>query len=639
MNKPVIQSTLSRLDEPDAILSDDIEHRLSDYLSKEESDLSLVGEILSLSYQGIPDAIRTLMNWASAFSCDPDALLLEATETAALNLEPKFIPRIDIALSRSDYFIPEVSALCTSVRWKLFFDAMAERHPTSILTSALKREHQLIAAGVNRAFLDSPEAFCIEFSQMLTTFVSGEATLRNNTTTAEFFKKASVLCGYNESVTKISLGILANLSREAHSPATRLFYRRLAYHIRQEAISSILEIGSLSKGRHAIRTVQEKSRESAMMHVSKLMVIADCTAIDTSIRTKLIDAILMVILSTKDVGANRNVRKMDEEVNMVTHVFALLIGQMMAGGATIGDKMQLPADVRLNPITFQEKAVLIRMLCHKEVLDELLMAAFSTMRRPEPEANLNAAKKRCLCILLAFAATFVEMEESTVVEKLREPVECQKMCSVVSQMFQKLEVVVSTCENLKPGTARFILMKSIDTLVSAARDRFASRGILIWARECLKGGSNLRELRVTSPLHLSFLAMAADKHMALRPAVVDTICEAMIRDYPDLVSTDVADLQSRFISCLLSFLRFNMGFLIADAFVKKLVDAKCVDLSHIRRFVYETLRCVTTPFSKEFSTSMIRLIGHPRLASAIKEGELAKVVTKFRNQVDQDVVL
>lgn len=489
---------------------------------------------------------------------------------------------------------------------------MSERHPDSVLSNAMKREKLLTAAAVRKSSLENPDAFCKEFSNL--TSLTEEIVDEHSSSSSDLFKRVSVLCAFDESVTKTALYLLARLSREAQNVLSRQFYRRLAQHVRKEAVATISDIRRLSDLDVMRGPPRHLLREVSTMHVAKLMVIADCTAVDVCMRASLVDALLTVIMSSKDVGSLRTVRRIDDEISIVTHVFALLIGPLSVGGAPIGCKDLVPPDIRLNPITFVEKAVLIRTLCHDEVLDELFKASFSALRRPAPEDNLNPSKKRCLCILLAFTATFVEMEEQAVLEKIRDIDECKKLCTQVGTMLEKLELVVNMCEHLKPGSPRFMVTEGVDTLVTATRDPFAARGVLIWATECLQRGSNLRDLRVTATAHLAFLAMIADMHVALRPAVVETIGRAMVREYPGLVNTEVADLQARFMTCLLGFIRYNMGYLIADAFVRYVADDTSVDLSHLRRFVYETLRCVKPPFSKKFADCMLRLIAHPRLA-------------------------
>lgn len=633
-----MQSTVSSLDEQDAILSDDIESRLSNYLSKPDSNMSLIGEILSQSYHGTPDVITTLLEWTSVFTDKPMLLLRQSTEMAVRDLEQSFIPQINDALHRSNFSLPEVSAMCASTKWKDFFSEMGERHPDSVLTNAMQRENLLATAAVSKSSLEGPISFCKAFSDLLESSVGSKATVDHTANSNDFFKRVSVLCAYDESATKTALYLLARLSREADTILLRHFYRRLAQHIRKEAVNAIIDIRRLSsKGlSHPIRRL---TRQDATKHIAKLMLMAECTAIDVGIRQTLIDSILTVILNTKDVGDHRTAESMEDEVNMVTHIFALLIGPLQAGNIPIGNKEFVPQDIRLNPLIFNEKAMLIRFLCHEEVLEGLFNAAFSTSRRPSPGENMNAAKKRCLCILLAFAGTFIEIEERVLGDKLRDPIECRKLVETTGMLFGKIEIVVSTCENLKPGSPRFLLNEALEVIVTASRDLFVSRGVLIWAKECLHGGPNLRDLRVTAPAHLAILSMIADKHIALRTDVVSAIGEAMVRDYPGLVNTEVADLQSKYMTCLLGFIRFGMGHLIADAFVSYMADNTSVDLSHLRRFVFETLRSVKPPFSKSFAGCMQSLIAHPRLKSAVKEANMAKAIANFRSGIDHDIIL
>lgn len=632
MRRVVLRSQLPApgLEEVDAILSEDAEVRLKRFIKNENQDLLNAGERFSESYRGIPDCIRTLLLWMSDLIDDDFSLLHQATEGALENLEARFVTLMNGKLSRSDSSLPEITTICTSTQWNAFFTGMTKRHPNSLLRNALKREKKLAEVAIHKASLADPNAFSDEFSKMLISVV-GDHRLDEDVVHEETFKRLSALCVYDENVTQTALYLLAKLSRQAHNELSRLFYRRVSQHVRQEAVAVIVDVQRISSENSILRGTGRLSQRDATRHVCRLMMMADCSAVDVPFRFDLVDAVLIVCMSTLDVGDFRTAEPIDVQVNMVTIAYSVLIGFIAFPGVMIDDKNVSP---ELDVDGVHEKAVFIRMLCYNEVLDNLFNAAFNTERRPSPVDNLNASKKRCLCILLSFAMTFIEREEHEIVAQLESETECRKLRTLVSQLFQKIELVVTTCETLKPGTPKYCLKdEALNTLLSASRDRFIARGILIWATDCLKGRSGDRHLKVTATAHLAFLAMLAEKHLALRPAVVDAIGQAMVRKYPDLVYTEVAEMQSIFMTCLLSLIGYNMGDLIADAFVKYIADDTSVDLSHLRRFVFETLRCVRPPFSKPFVKCMEALIAHPRLESVVKDAQMARMITNFRRGV------
>lgn len=73
---------------------------------------------------------------------------------------------------------------------------------------------------------------------------------------------------------------------------------------------------------------------------------------------------------------------------------------------------------------------------------------------------------------------------------------------------------------------------------------------------------------------------------------MDEIGQAMVRDYPVLANTELAYLQSHYLNCLLSLIKYKMVFVFAAAFVKYIAADTRPDLSQLGRFVFETLRCV-----------------------------------------------
>lgn len=301
MRKAVFQSGVPGLDEDDAILSEDAEVRLQHFLKNENSDLLVAGERMSQSYQGIPDSIRTLLVWAIESIDGDSSLLHQATEGALHKLEAKFVPLMSESLSRSDCSPPEITAICTSPQWNGFFTAMAKRHPNSLLSNALKREKKLAEVAIHKASLENPDAFCDEFVNMLISSVS-DRRKEEEFVSEIFFKRLSVLCAYDESVTKTALYLLAKLSRQAHDGLTRQFYQRVAQHVRKEAVSVIDDVQRVSSEKIILHGVGCLSPIDAARHVSRVMMMAYLTAVGAKFRSGLVDSILTVTMRTMGVG-------------------------------------------------------------------------------------------------------------------------------------------------------------------------------------------------------------------------------------------------------------------------------------------------------------------------------------------------
>lgn len=629
------------IDEEDAILEPDVEKRLTKFLDSEDQNVFSVGELLASGYQGIPDIIRTLLLWARCFTDDTDNLLRQATETTVLEMEPKLVPLINHALTTSDFSLPSIDAINQSPTWQPFFADLADRHPNSVLANALKRQHLLSAADVNKEAFTSPSTFCDEFAKLLISNVSDEpGTHPTLASPRDVYTRISALCAYDECTTKTALYILARLAREAEHPVTRMFARRLSQHVRAEAVTQIHTVGTMPSTAAGL-PAESVSAEDAKIHGGRLCILANCVAADCPMRSDVVEALLVVAISSIDVGDFRTAINIDAEVSLVTNAYAtLMVGLVRSAGHPLGNKNALPQSLRLDPVTYGEKSVLIRAVCEEAVLDPLLHAAFSVHRRPSPDDALNPNKKRALCLLLAFARVFVSMADEELLTQLRVVEQTRALCTEVSAQFQRIEVLVSTCEKLKPSCAAYQIKEEKQTLISAAEDSFFARGILIWATEGVLGGSNLRDLRKTAVIHLAFLAMLADKHVGMRQGVVNAISTTMTRDYGELEDMEIADIKREVMRCISSLLRRGLGLLLVSMFADDFIDSNNVDLAHFRQFLSDLLEIATPPFSDEFVNSVMRLIDSDRLVPLLsKDSQLQRAVTKFKQQTTQVHIL
>lgn len=627
------------LGQNDAILHSDVEQFLMEFLHHNDGELRRAGEVLADSYQGAPDAIKQLLIWLAAICPDTEQLLIQATETAMLSLESRFIPMLNEKLAVSDLTVKEISDITKSPQWNRFFTNMAERHPASTLRSALKRENLLAAVDVRKSALRSPDAFCSEFYEMVQAAVKDNTFERQGSSSDEseqFFRRVSVLCAIDESSTQSALYVLARLSREAHHPLTRMFYRRLSQHIRRQAVSAIHGMHVAANDDTAMRVAPEPEDEDAIIHVAKLAIIADCTAMDVLIRNDFVNALLAVAISRADIGEPAEARSLSSEVKVVTAVFGTIIGSIKVGEKPIASLSDIPQDLRIAPITMVEKAVLLRSLCHEEILQNLFDCAFSAWRCPQAGMSDGSAKKRCACLLLAFAGSLLKVLDSDIVSLLKDHNRVQELRQNVTELFQKLEYSANTCEILKPGSPLYLLKKEIKvSLEEATRDPFLARGIVIWAKECLLGGDNPRDLFNTAKIHLAFLSLIACRHVALRNAVVGVLRDVILRGYPGLEDTEIGNLHVQFVGSLIAFLELDMGVDVADMVLNDLVDNPVVDISQIKRFVSEALRRVRPPYSDPFARKMLQLINHERLSSAYRgPSEVSGLISKFRREAN-----
>lgn len=626
------------LNQDDAILHENAEEFLMDFLQRNNVELTRAGEVLADTYRGAPDAVRQVLTWFSTICADTTPLLIQATEAALLTLEPKLIPMLNEKLVDSDFAMKEISDVIKSPHWNKFFSSMAERHPSSALRSALKRENLLSDVDVRKSALHSPDTFCSEFYDMVqSTIKNGVVDEQNSSSECEqFFKRISVLCALDECSTQSALYVLARLSREAEHPLTRMFYRRLSQHIRRQAVSAIRGMHVAASDDTAMQVAPEPEDEDAVAHVAKLAIVADFTAMNVAVRNDFVNSLLAVCISRVDIGEPGETRSLAPEVKAVTAVFGSIIEPITVGNEPIASRSDIPHDLRLDPIIVTEKAILLRALCHEEILENLFDCAFSTWRCPQAGTGASS-KKRCVCLLLAFAGMLLKVQDSDIVALLKDNERVQTLRQNVTALFQKLELLAQTCEVLKPGSPLYVLKAETKrSLEEATKDPFLARGIIIWAKECLLGGDNPRDLFNTAKIHLAFLSLIACRHVALRSAVVDALRDVILRGYPGLEDTEIGNLHVQFVGCLVAFLELDMGFDVTNMVLNDLIDNPVVDISHIKRYVVETLKRIRSPYSEAFAKKMLQLVNHKRLAASgsTDRSELRGAIAKFRRDVD-----
>lgn len=626
-----------RIDEFDAVIERDAHIRLAEFLATPEHSLHSAGERLANSYQGLPDALQVLLNWSITFTNDPDVFLRQATEAALVEMEPRLIPQINQALTTADFSLPGIDAINASSTWRSFFTAMSRRHPTSVLSQALERQQQLSSARVNKAAFSSPQTFCDEFEHLLINSLSPQGsyttTSSNTNASADFMSRFSALCTYDECTTKSALFVLDRLSHSAHQPLTRSTTRRLAQNIRKEAIKKILSMGRAPPTGSALAS-RPLTIDEPNIHIARQSILTLSVAYDCTMRPLVVDALVTVAISRADVGDFRIVVNIDKEISMVTNTYAIIpIGSVKSAGLALGQEDALPSSPRLDPVTINEKFVLIRSICDELILGPLFQAGFSVNRRSSPDDALSPNKKRAICLLLAFSLVFHKVDDAGLLKRLQGISQKAELachwCGEVGSQFHRIDLLVSTCETLKPGCATYQIKEEIETLMNASKDAFLARGLLIWATEGLLGGSNLRDLRKTAVIHLAFLAIIAEKHTSLRDGVVDALRQAMLRDYGDLEDMEIAEIKKDVMDCMSGLVRRGLGLPLVKLFLIHLApSADAVDVAHLRSFLLDLLAISKPPFSDEFVGHVRKFIRCDRLQMAMTNS-LRQAVDRF----------
>lgn len=604
-----MDKVVETFNEPDSILAEDVRDPLGKFIEKNGS-LEVATEALMESYEGVPDMICSLVDWSNLYG-DGTANLHAAMEAVLVENEPTVVSRLDEALASSEHSLPIITAITSSSRWNPVVSAMASRNRESTLHNLLTRETRLSQAGISQDVLQSPQSFLNAIIKQFNNLLSDGKAVTEEDLEA-LYKRVSAMCTYDECGTVVALRLFNTLSKEAEDPYMRGLYRRVAQEVRMEA-ANVMQASSIA------------SESVAHQYVTRLAIITEAVSSDVVMRKPIVDALLSLLASDR---ASR--RRFEPEIKVLLDCYGRLIGDI---GIMDGDGEVVESVIELN-YDILEKIVLIRILCHVEIFEDILKALFSHEHRTYLDGKPDHSKRRCLCLLLSYAGVFICVDERELREKLSNEESKEELRQAMKVMYQKLERTAFICEDLKPGCPRFkIRGKAVEDLLRAVEDPLIARGILMWAREGLHGGSDLRALMMTAPKHLAFLEAIAQNHQILRGHVLDIIRGAFIRDYPGLEITQIEDLRDKYMKTITGLVRIQMAPQIVQDFRTSWASDERVDLAHLRRFICGLLQRISPPYSHPFASSLLELLGNKRVAAAVdKDVKTGALVLNFRQQ-------
>lgn len=605
--------TPSPLDALDAILSDDIDQQLSTYLGTHD-DPKEAADKLQESYEGIPDMIRALVEWSNLYT-DGNANLQQAVETVLLEHEQTIIPRLDEALATTERSLPVVTEITASKRWNNVVSSMAARNKESTLHNLLTRETRLSQAGINQDVLATPETFIDAIKAQFTKLFAEDKPVTDEEL-LNLYNRVSALCTYDECSTIMSLRMFNLLSRDAETPFMRGLYRRIGQEVRKEAVRVMTAANILSEN-------------MARHYITRLAFVTDCVVANVTMRKPVVDSLLSLFG-----GNDRSIRRRYEtETKILRSVYGGLLGDL---GLREGDGEVVEAIEEFH-CSVEEKVVLIKMLCHVEVFEDLVKALFSHKHRTNLDGNPDIPKRDCLCLLLAYAGVFICKDDREVPEMLADEMAKGTLRTEIKDSFEHIRKVAAVCEELKPGCPLFAMKgRPIDVLLEGVKSPLIARGVLMWAQEGLEGGSEVRALLVTAPTHLAFLEAIAEKHPVLQGDVLEVIRSAFMRDYSDLDIVQAEELRDMFTKTITGLVRIQMAPQIVHMFQTSWADNERVDLAHLRHFVNGLLEVISPPFSRVFATNVVELLKNARVAAAIdRDAGIRSKVSKFREEVQK----
>lgn len=603
-------TTPSPFDAFDAILSDDVEKKVATFLETHDNTKDVTDALME-SYEGVPDMIRALIDWSNIYT-DGTANLEQAVETVLLEHEQTIIPRLDEALATTEKSLPVVTAITAAKRWNPVVSKVAARNKESTLHNLLTRETRLSQAGINQDVLSTPSTFVEAITAQFTKLFSDEKPVSDDDLIG-LYNRVSALCTYDECSTIVSLRIFNTLAKDADTPLMRGLYRRVGQEVRKEAVKVMTAASIMNEN-------------MARQYVTRLAILTDCVVANVSMRKPVVDALLNLF------GNDRSIRRRYEtETKILRGVYGSLIGDI---GIKDGDGEVVEAVEEFH-CSIDEKVVLIKMLCHVEVFEDILKSLFSHEHRTCLEGKPDVAKRTCLCLLLAYAGVFICKDDGDLPEMLEDDATKEKLRSEIKKSFEHIEQVAEVCEDLKPGCARYQMRgPPIEILLEGVKSPLIARGVLMWAKEGLQGGPDLRSLIMTAPTHLAFLEAIAQKHPVLQGDVLDVIRAAFMRDYPDLDIVQAEELRDKFTKTITGLVRIQMAPQIVHMFQTSWADNERVDLAHLRHFIDGLLQIISPPYSRSFAKSVMALLGNARVASAIeRDPRIVSKVLKFRDEI------
>lgn len=581
-------------DADDAILEDNLVDMLIAHV-KAGGSLFDACESLHQSYEGFPQMLRLVTEWIDIYGNGVD-VLESAFQTSILANEANMISKLNESLSKPG--AKEVLAkVVSSDRWSPIVSQIAERHKGSNLHSMLIREKGLKDAGLDLDVVASAGNFILGLEEQFSTFFSSAAVAENKPV-RDLYERVSAMCAYDEHTLVVGLRYLCSLSRHSGDISIRGLYKRVGEEVRQRVVVNGVTGTSTS----------EQAKKHDMF---RIFIMIDAAAAGVTIGRTLVDALVNVMVS----GGKK--RSSEQDVRMLVEVYGFIFGDIgMSGILQDGDKiMDATAD-----LSIAEKVFFIEMLCHKEVLNDLMNATFSHYHRSYTREEVpDTTKRRCMVLLLAYIEMFKTMPESNIRSVLATPPLRESFRNNLKAIVERFDSVAAACEACPPGTPWYKIRKGhAKTLVDAVGDPLMASAVYMWAREGLKGTeANVRDLEKTAPRHLAFLQAVAEAHLQLRPRILDAVHEAFVRDYPGLDITQIEDMRDNYIKYIIALARIQMAPEVVDAFYTNWAGDERIDKAHLRRFISGLLDTITMPFSDELWGKLSLLVRHVRVDSAL----------------------
>ncbi len=612
---------------PNAILSPNIEETIEKYVERGGSE-SDAFHMLCEGYNGEPDIIKTMQEWAKVFGDDVDEILEQAVEKVGEEMFGEtegglFVPRLDSALSLQSTPKPFLFEITESRRWSSFVDRFAPMYPRSAIFALFARNAQLRDKNISYNVTQSdPAQFMNQVSRIIYSIL-GQRPLTAGEF-EEFYSKIRSVASHDEACLALVHRTLTELEYGAHDPFTSGVYRRAAQEVRQEAAENIRRIGG------------GETAASELVPM-RLGMINSLVVSDNDIEYVLIDA-LSGVLTVKQCSnhMDRVIAQLDKDCAVVNSLLEVIFEetQDFEGKGTGANTIAVPEDVAKFRCSFT------RLLCSPEVMNLITQSLFTVEHRTYlPNSNnVYEPRRDTLCRLLSCNATVVAIQYNELIVKMMNPAGLKELRDEMAQTYEIIRTTVMICEELKVGCMRFQFKKPFLKALATGAYRVGgvALGILYWAEEGLRKGENERSERAvlfTGRIHLDFVVGVAQVYGGMRKRAFEIVRNGFERKNNDGVSVhDSEKLKDMFLDAMLDFVDIMMGPQLATRFTGY-ADDPTIDETHLRRFVKETLSKIAPPYHNHFIEAMHSLLKKERVRSAcFKDKATKKLILSFNKQ-------
>lgn len=600
---------LDPLQGSDSVFSDTVKRDSATYMNNLEIHRPAL-DLLMDNYGGLPDMIQALVGRANNY-IEGKKNLKQAVKNVLLEHEATIVPKLDEALVTTKRSLPVVSDITSSNRWNQVVSAMAARNKKSTLHNLLTKETRLSQAGTTQNVVSPSETFVQAKCQQISDVLANGKPV-SETDLLELYECVAIISPNDDCIFMTALRALDQLSREALDHITRTLYRRLSQEVRREAINVVASISIVPE--HVER-----------QYIIRLPIFTDFVADNVSMRSQAADALLGVL--SRDMSVKR---RYEAETLALRNVY----------GALTGDFERSTEDEAVETVvefdcSVEEKMVLNKPLCHCEVFQDALTSLCSHEHRTYVKGKPDEGKRKCLSILLAYAGVFIAIGELDFPESLSNEHEKESLRYEVKNICGRMKIIAKICGDLKPGCPEFkTKRKPAEILLSAVKHSLLEHGVLIWTREGLQEGSDLKALLATTPRHFPFLVAIAKHCEFLRGQVLKCTRQAFMREYSGLDIIQQEELRGKLMKSIMGMVRVQMGPLIVDMFPKKYFGELRVDRNHFQYILSGLSEAMSPFYSPQFAENVLTLLSSERIASAVNnDGNVNRLVRTFKEQL------